>query len=70
MKTEQEIRDKLDELLSMDLRTVPDPNLIYSKISACKTLLWALGENDDDRWYIQAAPGPPRPCAPFGGLRQ
>jgi hypothetical protein len=22
------------------------------KAAACKTLLWALGENDDDRWYI------------------
>ena len=70
MKTEQEIRDKLDELLGIDARLLPDPKLIYSKIAACKVLLWVLGENDDDRWYIQAAPGPPLLCAPFGGLPQ
>lgn len=59
MKTEAEIRAKLAELLAQDGRNYPDPRIMYSKAAACKTLLWALGENDDDRWYITAAPGPP-----------
>jgi hypothetical protein len=60
VKSEIELRDKLKELLSQDMRGVADPRLMFSKAAACKTLLWALGENDDDRWYIRAAPGPPQ----------
>jgi hypothetical protein len=59
MKTEAEVRAKLNELLSQDARTYPDPRLIYSKTATCKILLWALGENEDDRWFIRALPGPP-----------
>jgi hypothetical protein len=33
--------------------------MMFAKAAACKTLLWALGENDDDRWHITAVPGPP-----------
>ncbi len=63
MKTEQELRDKLAELLSIDARIQP-PNMVpggmaFSKAAACKALLWALGENDDDRWYITLKPGRP-----------
>jgi hypothetical protein len=32
--------------------------MIFCKTAAAKTLLWALGENDDDGWFITAAPGP------------
>ena len=32
---------------------------MFAKTAACKTLLWALGDNDDDRWFITAKPGPP-----------
>jgi len=63
MKTEQEIRAKLHELLDVDARIQPagmtPGGMIFSKAAACKTLLWALGENDDDRWYITGKPGPP-----------
>lgn len=31
---------------------------VTCKTAAAKTLLWALGENDDDRWWITAVPGP------------
>jgi hypothetical protein len=57
MKTQVEIRAKLEEMLS--LNTIGNKELTFSKIAACKALLWALGINDDDRWYIRAAPGPP-----------
>jgi hypothetical protein len=68
MKTEEEIRAKLEEMLSVDCtrasRYAPgltDPaKLIFSKAAACKTLLWVLDENDDDRWHITAVPGPPK----------
>ena len=56
MKTEQEIREKLREMLSID--ALGNKELTFSKVAACKTLLWALGENDDDRWWIRAIPGP------------
>jgi hypothetical protein len=63
MKTEAELRDKLRELLALDATQGQGSNelraTIHSKTAACKTLLWALGENDDDRWYITAHPGPP-----------
>jgi hypothetical protein len=58
VKTKQELREKLKALLSMDCRKAHDPRIVYSKIAACKTLLWALGENDDDRWFITSMPGP------------
>lgn len=58
MKSEQELRAKLEEMLSLDCRKYP-PNMMHSKAAACKALLWALGENDDDRWYITGPPGPP-----------
>jgi len=56
MKAETEIRAKLAELLAMDAHTA---GTMFSKAAACKALLWALGENDDDRWYITGKPGPP-----------
>lgn len=63
MKTEAEIRAKLAELLAIDARVQPagmtPGGMIFSKAAACKTLLWALGENDDDRWFITAVPGRP-----------
>ena len=63
MKNESQIRAKLQELLSVDA-TIQPPGMtpggmIFSKAAACKTLLWALGENDTDCWYITARPGPP-----------
>ena len=62
-KTESEIRAKLDELLAIDSTHGPDRNwcraTTLSKVAACKALLWALGENDEDRWHITAKPGPP-----------
>jgi hypothetical protein len=61
-KTEQELRAKLAEVLATDGRIQPrgmTPGcIIFYKTAAAKTLLWALGENDDDRWFITAAPGP------------
>lgn len=63
MKTELELRAKLAEMLAIDCRAESGPNeyqaVIFSKAAACKTLLWALGENEDDRWFIRAKPGPP-----------
>ena len=63
MKSEQEMRDKLAEMLEVDARVQPPGmtpgGLMFCKAAACKTLLWALGENDDDRWHITAVPGPP-----------
>ena len=63
MKTESELRAKLAELLAIDGRLQPlgmtPGGMMFTKTAACKTLLWALGENDDDRWYITAKPGPP-----------
>jgi hypothetical protein len=63
MKTEQEVRAKLAEMLAVDGRVQPrgmtPGGMIFAKAAACKTLLWALGENDDDRWYITGKPGPP-----------
>jgi hypothetical protein len=73
VKTESEIRAKLNELLSLDARDgYPDvetgqiterstQHWITTKVSVCIMLLWVLGENDDDRWHITAAPGPPIP---------
>ena len=61
-KTEAELRDKLAEVLATDGRIQPrgmtPGGRIFCKTAAAKTLLWALGENDDDRWFIIAAPGP------------
>jgi hypothetical protein len=63
MKSEIEIRAKLDEMLAIDGRIQPagmQPHgLMFAKAAACKTLLWALGENDDDRYFITAKPGRP-----------
>ena len=63
MKTEAELRAKLRELLAVDATQQPagmtPGGLTFSKTAAAKFLLWALGENDDDRWYITARPGPP-----------
>lgn len=66
MKTEAEIRAKLNEMLAVDATMpslyapgLPAEKFIFSKIACCKTLLWALGENDDDRWHIPARPGNP-----------
>ena len=63
MKSEAEVRAKLEELLGIDASIGQYANehraSIHSKAAACKSLLWALGENDDDRWYITAQPGPP-----------
>jgi hypothetical protein len=63
MKSEAEMREKLAEMLALDGRVQPPGTtpggMILSKTAACQTLLWALGENDDDRWYITAKPGPP-----------
>jgi hypothetical protein len=63
MKTELEVRAKLKEMLQFDaIRGInggPNPAFIGAKVGACKALLWALGENDDDRWHITAAPGEP-----------
>lgn len=61
-KTETELRAKLAEVLSVDGRIQPPGmtpgGMTFCKTAAAKTILWALGENDDDRWYITAAPGP------------
>jgi hypothetical protein len=59
VKSDIEIREKLAELLQQDGLKYPDARMMFSKAAACKALLWALGENDDDRWHITAAPGPP-----------
>ncbi len=63
MKTEQELRDKLAEMLAIDGNKQPEGmtpgGMMFAKSAACKTLLWALGENDHDRWFITAKPGPP-----------
>lgn len=59
MKSEAEIREKLDELLASDYTAEEVRHLVGGKIGACKALLWTLGENDDDRWHITAAAGPP-----------
>jgi hypothetical protein len=62
-KSEIELRAKLAEMLAIDAHTQPEGitpiGKMLTKVAACKTLLWALGENDDDRWYITARPGPP-----------
>jgi hypothetical protein len=52
MKSEFEIREKLVETLAID------GGMASCKAAVCKTLLWALGENDDDRWHITVRPGP------------
>lgn len=57
MKTEPELRAKLTEMLALDGRDWPE-GMVFSKVAACKALLWALGENDDDHWFIAGAPGP------------
>ena len=62
MKTEIEIRAKLAEMLAIDCwRGAYDAYraALHHKVAACKALLWALGEDDDNRWYIRAEPGPP-----------
>jgi hypothetical protein len=61
MKTEAEVRKQLAEMLALDARSRehnPHRASMDSKAAACKTLLWVLGENDDDRWFIRATPGP------------
>lgn len=75
MKTEAELRAKLDEMLAIDAVEDCGPlgptKMMFSKAAVCKSLLWALGENDDDRWFITSCPGPPvdRSCV-VGGLLQ
>ncbi len=63
IKSEPELRAKLAEVLAMDGRIQPQGmtpgGMMFSKAAAAKTLLWALGENDDDRWHITSRPGPP-----------
>ncbi len=60
MKNESEIRKMLEYVLSMDCTKESDPRMMaYAKASAAKTLLWVLGENDDDRWFIRMRPSPP-----------
>lgn len=62
MKTEAELRAKLAEMLAIDGHLTITPSgtpMIFAKTAACKTLLWALGENEDDHWYITIQPGPP-----------
>lgn len=63
VKTEDEIRQKLAELLALDCTLGPNENVmrasIGAKVAACKTLLWVLGVNEDDHWFITALPGPP-----------
>ena len=52
MKTKSEIEAKLIEMLQVDGHAVLGVTgipIIYSKAAACKTLLWVLGLNDDDR---------------------
>jgi hypothetical protein len=62
-KTEIEIRAKLAEVLAIDGRKQPagmtPGGMMFCKAAAAKTLLWVLGENDNDRWHITAVPGPP-----------
>ena len=63
IKSDSEIRAKLAEVLAIDGRKQPPGmtpgGIMFSKAAAAKILLWALGENDDDHWYITAMPGPP-----------
>ena len=64
VKTEAELRGMLEQVLSWDGAIVMEGSktgvpLIYAKAAAAKTLLWALGENDDDQWHITCKPGPP-----------
>ncbi len=62
MKTDQEVRAKLGELLAADARLelpgIRPGMLVFQKVAACKTLLWVLGMSDEDQWHITAAPGP------------
>jgi hypothetical protein len=61
MKTKREVYAKLNEVLSWDARVQPEnmpDSTVFGKVAAAKTLLWVLGQNDDDRWHITAAPGP------------
>lgn len=57
MKTEAEIREMLAALLARDYSAPEAAHLLGPKIGSCKTLLWVLGENEDDRWHIPARPG-------------
>lgn len=63
MKTERELREKLEQVLAIDGRIQPEgmsPGaMMFTKATAGKLLLWALGENDDNHFYITAEPGPP-----------
>jgi hypothetical protein len=62
VKSEAEVRVRLAEMLALDARSRdhnPARATMDQKIAACKTLLWVLGENDDDRWFIRAMPGTP-----------
>lgn len=63
MKDEFAVREKLAEMLALDGKVQPagmtPGGMMFAKASACKTLLWVLGENDDDRWFITSKPGPP-----------
>lgn len=56
-KTESQLREKLAEQLAVDARG--NERLMFSKAAICLTLLWALGENEDDRWFIRGKPGQP-----------
>jgi hypothetical protein len=62
VKSESELRDKLAEILSIDARlthgSLTPGGMMLCKAAAAKALLWALGQNDDDRWHITADPGP------------
>jgi hypothetical protein len=63
MKSEDQVRAKLSEILAVDATIQPagmtPGGMIFSKAAMGKVLLWVLGENDDDRWFIPAKPGPP-----------
>ena len=68
MKTEAELRTKLAEILRIDgrlqLAGMTPGAMMFCKAAAAKTLLWSLGENDDDHYYITAEPGPPLEIIP------
>lgn len=63
MKTPGEIESKIAEMCAIDATKPPAgvlaPVSIGFKTGAVKALLWALGVNDDDRFYITATPGKP-----------
>lgn len=55
-KTEQEIREYLAEVLAVN---PTDECMVAAKVCTAKTLLWVLGEDDDDELVITVEPGPP-----------